>query len=370
MIYSPYAAVILAAGLSSRMQDFKPLLHINNETVTDHVIALFRQFKIDVILVTGWRQQELVTGIESHDILIVENPEYRNGMFSSVQTGLKSLNPSYKGVFIMPVDVPIVRPTTIKRILDTAEKNPDCIIYPTFSGKHGHPTFLPTAMISEVIKWKKEGGLKTVLDKFPELHWEVKVADENIHFDIDKPEDFLKMLERWRKYDIPTPTECDTILDISGTSENIRAHCRKVAEIAAVIATALADSGIVVDLETVQAGAVLHDVAREEPRHSTAGALILREFGFDRIANIVETHTELPLNSTPSLEAKIVFLADKFVRREEIVSIDERYSASSRNYATTPEIAATVQRRKEQALNTKREIEKLLGKTLDMIIFR
>ncbi len=365
-----YAAVILAAGLSSRMHAFKPLLPVNNETVADHVISLFQNCNIDVTLVTGWRHQELISGIKSRNITITENPEYRNGMFSSVQAGFRQLHPTYRGVFIMPVDVPLVRPATIKRILNTATTNPDRIIYPVFSRKHGHPTFLPTTLIPEVMNWKKAGGLKAVLDVFPELYCEVKVADENIHFDIDEPEDFSKMQERLRKYDIPTPAECDAIIDISGTAENICAHCCKVAEIAVAIATALAGTGKIVDIEAVQAGAVLHDVAREEPKHSAAGSRILREFGFDRIANIVETHTEIPLNIKPSLEAKIVFLADKFVRREEIVSIEERYSASSRNYATTPEIAAIVQHRKEQALNTKKEIEAFLGYSLESIIFK
>jgi HD superfamily phosphodiesterase len=269
----------------------------------------------------------------------------------------------------MPVDVPLVRPATIKRILDTAAINPNRIIYPTFTGKHGHPTYLPTILIPEVMIFNKEGGLKAVLDSHPELHLEVKTADENILFDIDEPKDFTKMQERFQKYDIPTPAECNAILDISGTAGNIRAHCRKVADVATAISTALADSGQNIDIEAVQAGAILHDVAREKPRHSSAGSRILREFGFDKIADIVEIHTELPANINPAIEAKIVFLADKFVRREELVSIDERYSASSRNYATTPDIAAIVQRRKEQALNTKREIEDILGKSLDSIIF-
>jgi molybdenum cofactor cytidylyltransferase len=367
---SPYTAVIPAAGLSSRMQAFKPLLHINNKTVADHVISLFQKCNIDVVLVTGWRQQELISGIKSRDVMFTENPDYRNGMFSSVQAGLIQVNPSCKGVFIMPVDVPLVRPATVKRLLTAAAANPDRIIYPTFASKHGHPTFLPTILIPEVMNWTKEGGLKAVLGFHSELRYEVKVADENIHFDIDEPEDFSQMEERLRKYDIPTPAECDAILDISGTADNIRAHCRKVAEIAVIISRALANSGNTVDTEAIKAGAILHDVAREEPRHSAAGSRILHEFGFDRIANIVETHTELPLNITPSLEAKIVFLADKFVRREEIVSIEERYSASSRNYATTPEIAAIVQRRKEQALKTKKEIEELLGYGLDPVILK
>jgi molybdenum cofactor cytidylyltransferase len=365
-----FTALILAAGLSSRMQDFKPLLHIGGETITDHVISTFLKNDIEVLLVTGWRRNELVAGIKHHDIRMVDNPDYATGMFSSIRAGISRLPPDGKGFFIMPVDVPLVRTATIKHLLDTAITNPGRIIYPTFNGKHGHPTFIPSFLIPEIMSWQKEGGLKALLDSHSKIHLETRVADEFVLLDVDEPRDFATLLERFRNYEVPTSAECDAILDIVGTASNIRRHCRKVSEVAVVIAEALVQAGHKIDTEAVRTAAVLHDVAREKPKHSTAGSLILREFGFNLLAKLVEMHTELPHDSTPSLEAKIVFLADKFVRHEKLVSIEERYSASTRNYATTPEIAESVRQRQEQALNVKTEIETLLGHSLDSIVFK
>jgi molybdenum cofactor cytidylyltransferase len=365
-----FTAVILAAGLSSRMQDFKPLLHIGGETITDRVISVFLDNDIEVLLVTGWRQNELISGIKHRNINIVENPDYANGMFSSIRAGVSRLSPDSQGFFVIPVDVPLVRTATIKYLLDTAITNPSRIIYPVFNGKHGHPTFIPSSIVPEIISWQKEGGLKALLDNHSEIHLEARVADEFVLLDLDEPRDFTTLLERFRNYEVPTPAECDAILDIVGTAPNIRRHCRKVSEIAVVISEALVQTGREIDIGAVRTAALLHDVAREKPRHSTAGSLILREFGFDRLAKLVEMHTELPRDSTPSLEAKIVFLADKFVRHEQLVSIEERYSASTRNYATTPEIAESVRQRQEQALNVKTEIETILGHSLDSIVFK
>ena len=53
------AAVILAGGLSSRMEQFKPLLPLGKATVTDHVIATFKSANVDVFLVVGYRRDDI-----------------------------------------------------------------------------------------------------------------------------------------------------------------------------------------------------------------------------------------------------------------------------------------------------------------------
>jgi molybdenum cofactor cytidylyltransferase len=362
-------AIVLAAGLSNRMHDFKPLMRIGQETITDRVISIFLANDIEVFLVTGWHQRELISGISHRDIHIVENPNYKDGMFSSIRTGVSHLTPESPGFFIMPVDVPLVRPTTIKRLLEAVHSNPGHIIYPFFNKKHGHPTFVPSCLIPEIMNQQKDGELKAILNSHANIHLEIPVADEFIHLDIDEPEDFNILMERFRNYKIPTQGECNAIMDIAGTAANVRRHCTKVAEIAVIISRALIKASHPVDVDAVRTAALLHDVTREKPRHSSAGNLFLREFGFERIGDIIEMHTELPHDIIPPLEAKIVFLADKFVRQEGIVSIEERYSASTRNYATTPEIAEIVNQRQKQALDVKTEIEVMLGYSLETIIF-
>ena len=91
--------VILAGGLSSRMKQFKPLLPLGGATITDQVIATFLICGIDVILVVGNRQEELRKVIKKWDITIIENPDYRRGMFSSIQTGIRCLQSHPSGFF-------------------------------------------------------------------------------------------------------------------------------------------------------------------------------------------------------------------------------------------------------------------------------
>lgn len=81
---------------------FKPLLSIGGETITDRVISLFAGNGISVILVTGWRQDELLRGIKHQNILVAENPDFKEGMFSSIQTGIKVLSADYRGFLLSP----------------------------------------------------------------------------------------------------------------------------------------------------------------------------------------------------------------------------------------------------------------------------
>jgi CTP:molybdopterin cytidylyltransferase MocA len=193
-----YAALVLAAGLSRRMESFKPLLTIGGETITDRVVSIFLGSGVAVFLIVGWRQDELLAGIKSREMTVVANPDYRRGMFTSIQAGLRRLPPGCAAFFVMPVDIPLVRRDTIARLLNAAAENPDKIIYPVFDGRRGHPTLVPASLVPTIMNWRKGGGLKAVLDSRREMALEVAVPDGNILFDIDTPEDYQTLLERFQ----------------------------------------------------------------------------------------------------------------------------------------------------------------------------
>jgi molybdenum cofactor cytidylyltransferase len=207
MKHRQYAAIILAAGFSRRMEQFKPLLPLGEETITDHVIATFLQNDVEVYLVIGWRGDELRAGIKKREINIIENHKYRQGMFTSIQTGIRHLQPVPESFFIMPVDIPLVRPSTISRLLYEARENPGKIIYPVFGKRRGHPPLVPSSLAAAILGWQKGGGLRAVLETQANAALEVEVPDSNILFDIDTHEDYDAMLERFQRYDVPTGEE-------------------------------------------------------------------------------------------------------------------------------------------------------------------
>jgi len=202
-----YAAIVLAAGFSHRMQQFKPLLLLGKETIADHLMATFLHSGVEVYLVVGYRQDELRSGIRTRNIHIVENRDYQQGMFSSIQAGLRSLKDDYLAAFIAPVDIPLVRSTTIQRLLRAAEEYPGKVIHPVFRQARGHPPLIPADIFPATLGWQGDGGLKSILHVYEDSAVEVSVPDSNILFDIDKPGDYDSILERFQHYKAPSEAE-------------------------------------------------------------------------------------------------------------------------------------------------------------------
>jgi molybdenum cofactor cytidylyltransferase len=194
-----FAAVILAGGLSSRMEEFKPLLPIGDTTVTDYVLSTFRSCSVDIILVTGYRQEDILTEINQKAVTVIFNPEYEKGMFTSVQAGVRQIQDEHKAFFILPIDIPLVRLSTIEKIKSIYVHHQDKIIYPVFKGKRGHPSLIPSALIKGILSWEKDGGLKAFLETHKELALDVPVNDSNILFDIDTPEDYRELLKKYKR---------------------------------------------------------------------------------------------------------------------------------------------------------------------------
>jgi molybdenum cofactor cytidylyltransferase len=365
-----YAAIVLAGGLSSRMKQFKPLLPLGETTVTDHVIATFLEAGVDVFLVVGHRRHDIINGIKKQNIKIIHNLNYKHGMFSSVQAGVRYLKPEHQAFFILPVDIPLVRPATIRRLMDTAGENPGRIIYPTFRGRRGHPPLIPSEMAPDILGWDRGGGLKAVLKSNDKLALEIQVPDSTILFDIDTPDDYAALLQRYERYEIPTDEECDVILhDICRVDPDRIKHNSKVARVAVVIGKALDTAGHKIDLEAVRTAAMLHDIAKGQRKHDIAGGKILRKLGFGKVANIVAVHSDLAGgNVNLPLESKIVYLADKLVEGEKLVSLEERYSSSKRRFGVTPEIQAAIDARLKVAQGVKKDFEALIGRDLESII--
>ena len=182
-------AVILSAGFSKRMGDFKPLMTLGRMTVLERTIQLFQSagiFRIHVV--TGHRSADLALRIECWGARNVFNPFYREGMFSSVAAGVSSLDEATQAFFVLPVDIPLVRPATIRDLLDTFQPGTAAICHPTFQGRRGHPPLIGAQHIGSVLSWREQGGLAALLARLERFAVDVPVVDEFIHSDMDTPE--------------------------------------------------------------------------------------------------------------------------------------------------------------------------------------
>lgn len=151
------------------------------------------------------------------------------------------------------------------------------------------------------------------------------------------------------------PEVAEKLLTASGAGERVAAHCRVVAAEALRIARALP---LPLDHELLYSAALLHDIARNEKDHARLGAAWLRDLGYEDAAALVEQHHDL--ESTDLDEAAILFLADKRVQGDHLVSLERRFADSGKKCTT--EAARTAHAaRLAQALEIQTQINRLCG---------
>lgn len=154
---------------------------------------------------------------------------------------------------------------------------------------------------------------------------------------------------------------CAALLEAAGADERLRAHCRAVAELTGELCAALREKGLELGAERIRAAALLHDIAKGCPEHAALGGVWLRELGYPEVADLVRQHTEP--DGRELNEAALVYIADKGVRGDRRIAIDERFEVSLTK-CTTPEALAAHARRWEAAKQIQNEINRLCGAEL------
>ena len=125
------AAIVLAAGDSSRMGELKPLLPLGDATVIERAVGSFLEVGIDdVRVVVGCRGSEVVAAVADHGVATVVNEGWERGMFSSVAVGVASLGPAVEAFFLLPADCALVRAETVGRLARSAHTGAAPVIYP------------------------------------------------------------------------------------------------------------------------------------------------------------------------------------------------------------------------------------------------
>jgi CTP:molybdopterin cytidylyltransferase MocA len=368
---SNIAAIILAAGSSARMGAFKPLLPLGNRTILEHVIETVRTGGVeDIRVVVGHGAEKLMPVVEGAGAAAVFNRDHAQGMFSSVCAGIKGLDPAVEAFFLLPVDIPLVRPATFRRLAAAWGRRQGRIYCPVFFGKRGHPPLIPAPLIPAILQSPGEGGLQKVLEGYEDRAIEVATVDENILFDLDRPEDYEAARGRFAALANPSAAECEAILtEVYPADEAVIRHGRVVQQAASALCRALNLAGAGLDEGRVLAGAILHDVAKGAPDHAAEGGRMLEALGFDKVGAIVAAHTDLPEDeiSDPK-EAAIVYLADKLVAGERFVALESRFDAALGRFGTDPAARAAVERRRSIAMAVKQKVEKRTGLALEEIL--
>ena len=185
-------AVIVAAGMSSRMGEFKALKNIFDRPVIIHMIEKFKIAGVKkIVIVTGNHASALEEALkEVKDLQYVFNKAYKTSdMFTSAKLGLSTLQGKCTRFFFTPVDAPAFSVSTLKALLEVKEG----IIKPRYKEKGGHPILIDEKLIYRLMDYQGACGMKGALETCKESIKEVEVEDEGILFNTNTQEDFERM---------------------------------------------------------------------------------------------------------------------------------------------------------------------------------
>jgi len=205
-----FGAIILAAGLSSRMQAFKPLLPVDGRPAIEGLIETAKAAGLEEItVVTGHERERLQPVLTRHDAVEAFNEDYESGMFSSIQAGLAKAsqtaaaeNAVKDGYLLMPVDCPLISVSVLRAVMDAVlaadaaeaaapdKTGGDAFAVAVFEGKKGHPLYMPGSRIEEILASDGTGGLAAITDKYADSMIRVETGEEGCLLDMDTPEGY------------------------------------------------------------------------------------------------------------------------------------------------------------------------------------
>ena len=366
-----FDALISAAGRSSRMGDFKPLMKLGAQTVLEREIQTLRACGVhEITIITGRRAEDIRAAAAEWESIssTIRRMRRRKCLIPSVW-GLSYYEEKRKtagketldGIFFFPVDVPLFTPFTLEYEKYRFAEGDGDVYLPEYEKTPGHPLLIRADVIEKLLQHDGTMGLKGACEQPGIRRIPLDVPDPGCAFDADTQEEFQKLRDWERKRPVPDKEECERLLAWFHTPEATVRHSRAVAELAVELAdrvlkhraercVEMTYKSPPIDKHKIYAAALLHDIAKAYPEHPETGAGWLRLLGHTGIADIVADHMDLPEEKLGYLnESLIVYLADKQIQGERRVTIEERFAAKREKFKDNPEALAGVERRYQLA---------------------
>lgn len=184
------AAVLLAAGASTRMGEPKALLRTpDGRRYLEAIVETARAAGCDeVVVVLGPPHGESIRAALPPAVTAAWNAEPERGMLSSVQAGIAALPGGVAAALVWPVDIPFVAVATARTLV----VHDGTIVVPVHNGRGGHPLRVARDHFAEIMTLDPARGLKALLDAHAAEVVRLPVADAAVLVDVDTPDDYAR----------------------------------------------------------------------------------------------------------------------------------------------------------------------------------
>ena len=192
-IQRPVGAVVLAAGLSTRMGEPKVLLPWEgSRTIIEHIVYQLIKSRIDhIVVVTGHQSREVKEILKPYDVKVVYNRAYKTGeMLSSLKAGLRAMPDHVAASLMVLGDQPGIQPKVIYRLLSQYAEGTGDLLIPSYRMRRGHPILIGRRYWGEILSMRRHESPRAFIDAHDKQITYVKVDTDSILRDVDTPQDY------------------------------------------------------------------------------------------------------------------------------------------------------------------------------------
>jgi molybdenum cofactor cytidylyltransferase len=194
------AAVVLAAGGSSRMPELKQLLPLGGRPMVRWAVeAACAAGLAQVVVVVGAQAEAVEQALAGLPAEVVRNERWPEGMSSSVRAGLQALQPGTRAALMLLADQPGVRPDLLRALVDGYLASGAPIVVPVFCGRRGNPVLFDRSLFPELMAVEGDRGGRVVIARHESAVHCVDVDDAAVISDVDTRQDY----ERTRSQGTP-----------------------------------------------------------------------------------------------------------------------------------------------------------------------
>lgn len=190
------AAIILAAGMSSRMGGNKLLAAIGGTPMIRRVAAasLAAGMFAPVTVVLGHQREAVRGALAGLPLAFVDNPDFAAGLSTSLKRGIASLPESAEGALVLLGDMPLIGPDILTRLAAAFDPGAGrAICVPVCRGRRGNPVLLGRRFFPEIARLSGDSGARDLIRAHADCLAEIEMRDPAIFLDIDTPEALIRL---------------------------------------------------------------------------------------------------------------------------------------------------------------------------------
>ncbi len=192
--YESVAAIILAAGESSRYGEPKQLLDYHGRPFIRVVAETALRAELSPVIVVAGANHELIeAALKGFPIQFVYNPNWKEGQSSSIKEGIHLLEERIGAAIFLLADQPQIKQTIIRALVEEHHRTLNAVIAPMVEGRRANPVLLDRVTFPALLQLEGDVGGRGIFSKFSPSY--IQWDDSSLLLDVDRPEDYKKLLE-------------------------------------------------------------------------------------------------------------------------------------------------------------------------------